>query len=285
VNKEAYITKRFFTTKPWPQGDINLSIFISPAAFMYAILKKEDGEILELGDVDISFSAHPGSDLTEKIAFQVNNHMLLKRTYSKIQICILNRDFTLIPEAYAVEKHLASILKFSTGSATTSTPFRHSLSNISFCYTVEHQLLSYLERTFNNASIRHAGASSIALMLSQHSLTNSDVFTNISNGLLEVVYRSKNEISYYNVFTYESDEDILYYLLFIITQFKLEPQSVRLAIAAERQSNDGLIKSLKKYVRNVSFCVTDATVRMSGELSEIPHHYYFTLLNQHLCEL
>ena len=68
-------------------------------------------------------------------------------------------------------------------------------------------------------------------------------------------------------------------------QFNLNPLYVKLAIAGQRGSSDELIKSIKKYIKQVNYCVTDQTINLSGDLSNLPRHYYFTLLNQHACEL
>ena len=71
----------------------------------------------------------------------------------------------------------------------------------------------------------------------------------------------------------------------MMEQFQLNPLYVRLSLAGQRSLSDDLIKSIKKYIKQVDFCVTDSSVNLNGDLSTLPQHYYFTLLNQHLCEL
>jgi len=70
-----------------------------------------------------------------------------------------------------------------------------------------------------------------------------------------------------------------------VEQFALDPHAVFLAIAGEQPADDLLVKSIRRYVKHVDFCVTDPSVRLKGELLVLPQHYYFTLLNQHLCAL
>jgi hypothetical protein len=68
-------------------------------------------------------------------------------------------------------------------------------------------------------------------------------------------------------------------------QLNLNPLNTRLVIAAQRGVNDELIKSIRKYVKQVNFCVSDPSIKLTSEMSALPSHHYFTLLNQHLCEL
>ena len=88
-----------------------------------------------------------------------------------------------------------------------------------------------------------------------------------------------------SVFNFSNNEDILYYLLFTMEQFELNPLHAKLVIAAQIPASNELITSIKKYVKHVSFCVHNNSLNLTGDLLQLPQHYYFTLLNQHSCEL
>jgi hypothetical protein len=147
------------------------------------------------------------------------------------------------------------------------------------------ELITHLEKVFPNSSIRHSGAVNLSLFFSQHSLIQKNLFLNISEGSIEISVKEGNELLFYNVFNFQSDEDVLYYLLFTMEQLQLNPLHVKLAIAAQKDVSDDLIKNIKKYIKQVDLCVSDASVNLKGELASLPKHYYFTLLNQHLCAL
>jgi hypothetical protein len=133
--------------------------------------------------------------------------------------------------------------------------------------------------------VRHLGAVNISLFFSQHSLKNANLYLNVGDGYIELAAKDRGELLFYNVFTFENNEDILYYVLFMMEQFHLNPLHVRLSVAAQRAATDELIQTLKRYIRQVDFCVRDTSVKLSETLPSFPDHYYFTLLNQHLCEL
>jgi hypothetical protein len=281
---ETYSTRQFYGPKPGPGEPLSLSLLLSPGAFMYAVSSGQFKTITELGHVQ---SAQPGyfaEGAAEKLPALVQNFFLHRKPFEKVNIALLNRQFTLVPEAYG-QGDLKSLLRFASGLAEVKNTTVHQVKGIHFCYTAEHDLVNYLEKTFTNASIRHAGAVNLSLFFSQHSLAQAQVFLNIGDGCMELCIKENNELLFYNLFQFETNEDVLYYLLFTMEQFRQDPLQVKLAVAGERPPDDELLKSLKKYIRQVSFCVHDPSVQLNGDLKQLPQHYYFTLLNQHLCEL
>lgn len=258
---------------------------VGPGFFMYTISTSGFKNVVELCHVEITHLANSAFDITDKVSFLINNYQLHKKKFEKVNICFLNNEFTMVPEAFALNEDVKPLLKFATGAEQVKRSIQHNLKNINFCFTIEMELISYFEKTFPNVSIRHLGAVSIDLFFSQHSLKNANLYLSIADGYIEIAAKQRTELLFYNVFNFENNEDILYYLLFMMEQFQLNPLHVRLSVAGQRDSSDELIKSIKKYIKQVDFCVTDSSVNLNGELSTLPQHYYFTLLNQHLCEL
>lgn len=261
----------------------NLSLLISNNTFIYSISGYNYVNIYELGHVEILNLAGTGN-LAEKVAVLLNNYQLLQRKFGKVSISILNKEFTIVPEAYSSSTDLKDFLAFSSGNSEIPKPLFHLVKNVKFCYFFDQELFQFLEKTFANALIKHAGALDLELFFSNHSLLNCNLFLNINDGLIELSAKDKNDLLFYNVFSYENNEDVLYYLLFLMEQFNLNPLSTKLLIGGQIPTNDPLVLSIKKYIKQVNFVVHDIGIKLEGELSKLPQHYYFNLLNQHLCE-
>ncbi|WP_317896890.1 DUF3822 family protein [Aurantibacillus circumpalustris] len=279
------MTKYYHSEKAVKNEPLCLSMFISVNSFEYAISTNNFKNVLELCHVEITHLANSSFDLTERISFLINNYLLHQKKFEKVNVCFLNNNFTLIPEAFNVGADIKPLLKFATGAEQLKRSLQHNLKNINFSYAIEIDLISYFEKKFPNISIRHAGAVSSALFFSQHSLVNQNLFLNIGDGHIEIAAKDQNELLFYNVFNVENNEDILYYLLFTMEQLQLSPLHVKLSIASQKETSDELIKNIKKYIKQVDFCVNDTSINLNGDLSTLPKHFYFTLLNQHLCEL
>lgn len=261
----------------------SLSLFISHNSLIYSVSDKNFKNISQLGHVELTNATGAGQSFTEKIAFLLNNYQLPQKKFGKVTISILSKDFTIVPEAFSSAGHVKEFLAFSSGLSEIKNPHIHTIKNVKFCYVFEQELIHYLEKTFTQAIIKHAGAITTDLFFSNHSLMNSNLFLAINDGLIEIAAKEKNDLLFYNVFNYENNEDILYYLLFMMEQFNLNPLQVKLAISGQVQTTDSLILSIKKYIKQVNFAAHNSEIKLAGELSKLPHHHYFTLLNQHLC--
>jgi len=282
---EAYITKYFAGSDAVISEPMDLSLVISAGTFMYAVSANNFKNVVELCHVQLGDPGNQAYDLTERVSFLVQNYFLNRKKFQKVNISFLNSDFTMVPEAYAEQDLVKPFLKFATGAGQVKNLMQHQVNGMKFCFTPNTDLSSYLERTFSNASIKHAGAVTINLLFSQHALKSCNLFLNIHDDVIELAAKETNNLLFYNVFNYSTSEDILYYLLFMMEQFALNPLYARLCIGGQKPAGDELIQNIKKYIKQVDLCVPDPSVTLEGELGQLPKHYYFTLLNQHLCEL
>lgn len=282
---ESYKEKYYYSEKTKPSEPVFLSMLVGENSFMYAISTNHFKTIVELCHVELVPSGFSKEQLGDRLHFLVQHYGLNQKHFEKIVISLLTTDFSMVPEAYGAEQELKDYLRFSTGVDTIKKSARHQLKGLTFCYGTDPDLHSYLERTFVNASVRHTGATSISLLFSQHSLATSTLFLNIYDGQMELCARKQGALLFYNMFNYTGNEDVLYYLLFAMEQIGCDPMDVKLSIACQRPVADELVKSIKKYIRQVSFVVGEPTLVLKGEAAKLPQHYYFTLLNQHICEL
>lgn len=280
---EYYKEKLVLKDKTTVQEVTALSLFISHNSFLFAVSANNFKNIIHLGHLEIDTNAGSNQSFSEKIVSLLNNYQLAQKKFEKVIISVLNKDFTIVPEAYSNSSDLKEFLSFSSGVSEIKNPVAHTIKNVKFCYVFEQELIQALEKVFSNAIIKHAGAISNELFFGNHSLLNTNLFLTINDGFIEIAAKEKNDLLFYNVFNYENNEDVLYYLLFMMEQFNLNPLHIKLAISGQIITDDSLILSIKKYIKQVSFVAHNPAIKLEGELQILPRHYYFTLLNQHLC--
>ncbi len=285
MSSGAYTLKFQVSGKVLPGEKLSASFIVSPKSFCYALSTNMFKNVVELKHLVTEGTVTLNHDAAAGISYWIQNAQLHQKKFEKVNVAVLNSDFTMVPEAFAFEKEMKPVLEFASGTQQTKRSQKHQLQQLDFFYGLEPELMALFERWFPNASVRHAGAVTINLLFSHHSLAQATVFLNVSDGIMEIAAKQKKQLLFYNVFSCQNNEDMLYYLLFMMEQFQLNPLNTQVVLAGERPTQDELFKSIKKYIKQVTFCSPDKSVVMSGDLSTIPSHYYFTLLNQHLCEL
>lgn len=262
-----------------------LSVMICPNSFMYAVLTADLKNLTELCHVDMKDHTSAAFRLHEKIALLVQNYSLHSRKFGKINISVLDHNFTIVPPAFAENTDLKKLLQFSSGNRDIRNGVHKHIKNLDFYYALNYDLVNFLEKTFPTAAIYHNGVVTISSFFDQHSLKHNDLFLSIYSSNVELAVKQNGELVFYNVFDYQNSEDVLYYLLFTMEQFQLNPIYVKLVLAAQSGVKEDVIKSIKKYVRHVSLSVNSISNKLEGGFESLPGHYYFTLLNLPLCEL
>lgn len=258
---------------------VNLSLVISQGSLSFCLFTAGYARPLEMAVLNYPSSA---ANLAENIDFFLTNYQLLRYTYESINISVLNPDFTILPAAFR-SANAHQLLEFTTGKQSTRHLTQH-LKEIDLIAGFDEEVLSMLEKSFPGAHIRHGAAVSLGLFASQKSLSSTDLFLQINGQHLELMARKEGKLLFYNLFSQHSDEDVLYYLLFVMEQFSLDPAQVQLSVAGDRPQADPLIQMLANYVKHINYCAHDNSIELKGEFLKLPSHLYFNLINQHLCE-
>jgi hypothetical protein len=282
MSLKPYIYKPIENREKVLQEKVHLSMLIDSDLFMYAVFSGDYTELLELGNIGADENAKLMST-ADRIKFLVSNYRISEKKYENVQIAVLNRHFNILPDAFSVKDNSKELLNFTLGEQVKNT-FTHHFNNLSFNYVFDSELLHLLEKTFKNASFRHAGAVAANLLFNNRSLKNCDVFLNLNAGVFELLAKKDNALIYYNVFEYENKEDVLYYLLFMMEQFEISAEVAKIIVAGQMEASSEIYSEIKRFVKNVGFAVHHPELRRSDDM-KLPDHFYFTLLNQHLCEL
>ncbi len=281
---ETYRVKYYFKSTAVFEQKGNLSLFFSPNSLIFCQFTQDYAQIIELGEIEFDLIINPSLSLLERLKFVFANYQLIK-PYQKVYISILNLNFALIPTAFANTTNSNALLQFTIGSNIPSTTIENNLNNFKFCFTLEQDLKQYLEKTFSTAFISHAGAVNLNLFINHPNFSNTNLLLIINYNSIEIAVKHTTNLKFYNVFNVQANEDIIYYLLFTLEQLSLNPITVNMVVAGQIVDNSTLINSLKKYIKHINFIVTETPTYFKNELKNVPEHFYFTVLNQHLCEL
>jgi len=213
--------------------------------------------------------------------FFLSDSNLLKTRYQSVSVQLLNRHYTIIPKEFS-GSDLKEILELNTGFSGTEHVLQNQVNTeITIAFAIDSPLKNFIEKSFNTAKIKHTAATGIELFMKLPALSKEQVFLNVYNHHIELFIKQNKALLFYNVFKWESHEDILYFTLFSMEQHAVSPSSARLTIAANLPADDLLFVLLKKYVSHVNLFVSKL---IDQPVNELPNHYYFNLLNDYLCE-
>lgn len=256
-----------------------LSLYIDNEVFEYALIKAGSKEVATIVSVSLA-SLSVNKSNADKVKHLILHHKLNSMEKVNVFISLGNSTYTIVPSVFAVKGNEASLLNFSN-TKNADVVRNEKFKDMQFIYGADPELISLLEKEFKNAVIRHSGSAAIELFFSNPSLKNADVWINIEAASFELLAGKGKKLLFYNRFDFSGNEDVLYYLLFMMEQYQLDSEKIRLYLSGNIEAGNSLYNLLKKYIRHISFAVN--AVRFADAEWKLPEHACFTLLNQHLC--
>lgn len=206
------------------------------------------------------------------------------KPYSKISVNYTGRQFTLVPAAFFDEKDARELLEFNCGDTGAGIILSDEVNaDIRLIYSIDEALKSTIDRLFPNHHLRHTGSVLAKLLLQSDELANEQVLLHMDKGSLFITIKKDGQLQLCNHYQVQTDEDILYYVLFVLEQFGLNPATVKVSLSGNTETDSSLAKALKKYIRHVRFANGSKLIKRE-EIASLPHHYYYTLLNRPFCE-
>ncbi len=205
---------------------------------------------------------------------------------SSVSVAIISDKITLVPEPIFDEKAKNNYSKFNFAPDANQSALSAKVRSAG-CYavfSVAQEKEKLYRKFFPGINILHAAMPLLESILSKDKNENSEkAYINIRPKSFEIIISKGGALLFYNTFSYTTNEDVIYYLLFTFEQLKLNPENIALQLFGEVEKNDSVYSIIHKYVRNVSFGSRNDRFEYSYRFSEIPEHAFYTLFSQYLC--
>lgn len=280
----AAIQKNNYSLKLDSYSSEVLVLTISNNGFELAAFSKAPYTITKIADINFELTVKDSNELNDYLLQFISESGINKQTLKTIYINWTGNHFTLLPASFYDPEKVSDLLEFNIGKTHEETIITSDVNDIKLIYSIPGAIKSTIDKLFPSHNLKHIGYSSIKLFFNHFQLKNADMFLNIHKRHTEILIKKDKKLLTYNLYNTNSDEDVLYYILFSVEQFNLNPSSVKLAVAGNKETSSELFNTLKKHIRNIDFAVNDKLLIRKEELEKLPHHFYFTTLNRLLCE-
>jgi len=228
----------------------SLALFVTNNELIYSTRSIVEEESFFSEAVKISLP-----DLNKQRDYQdiediIKSNLPLLLYYNKITICYLSTPVAIIPKAYTTD-NLSQFLQFSETKKLTAIkyPLDTIDANVVFnAYSPLDKVFKNLPN-FNNSKTIHTAN----LLIDRFELNSekNQIFVQLINQKLELCIYKQKEFTLYNIFEITADEDIIYYILNLIEQLKLNPSKTILSIEGGIEEDHLVIEQLSKYINEV----------------------------------
>lgn len=200
---------------------------------------------------------------------------------------LIDNSYALVPLALFDERQLPTYLNFNTQSQQDEQLiYRFDVlesQQAAIVYTVPASLNRMIEVHLSNFNWSHFAfplLESIFLSAKQE----NELYLHIQYNRFDVIYLESKQLKFFNSFNYQTVEDLIYFLLYVMEQLNLDRERIPVQLIGEFDESSAVYEILFKYIRNVKVGERPKAVNYSQVISSLPKQQYYTLFNQYLCE-
>ena len=216
----------------------------------------------------------------------INAEDKLQVGYKSIQITYSTARGTLVPDQYSQNKYHQLIAEANFGENTNEevTSIRLKPFPDSFLFEVPTSLKTLINDKFPEALITHETIPLLWNVLSGKT-ENSQLAILIRNTYFWLIYIENNRIKFLNSFAYQNDEDILYFLLNVVSQLGIDPEKTPLHSEGLISKKAGIYHRFRQYIKHVQLGEATTDFQYSYLFNQLPDLRFVPLLNLQACAL
>lgn len=199
--------------------------------------------------------------------------------FQNVNVFLLNQQFTFIPKQLFDEKDLFSYLANVTPSPSNEIIKREAVCNGEFnnVYVLKIDLQYFLQNTFPNYTIQHLLTNLVNRFKGSREEKGNKVFMNFHQKNIQIVYFDDDKLIFANNFQFQTANDAAYFLMLVVNQFKLNPETLKVYLSGHVDIDAELYNTLVRYVRNISFLENAQQHETKSPFNKFPQHTFIDM--------
>ena len=109
------------------------------------------------------------------------------------------------------------------------------------------------------------------------------LLVNIYPAIFDFVLIDGRDIVLFNTFSYKSVADFNYFFLNAVDNLKLPPLTIPVSVCGMLSSDNQIMESMKKYIKNISYFVRPSHFEYAYGFNEVPSHYFTNMIILYQC--
>lgn len=257
----------------------DLLLEIGCTSIQYAIVNGANRKVQVYGSFGMHEEVHE-SILSELLADYISKDLFLNKKYARVIVSVINKLSTLVPEPLYSEASRSAYLETNFFIENQYELHTDSLKGIDAknVFGVNKNLIQILYNHFPNSRIVHFTSFLIDFVLNQNrNSLEKKMVVNVQLNQVDIIVVEGKKLLLSNSFVYKTAEDFIYYVLFVLEQLKLNPETIDLQLYGKVERNSTIFDYLYKYIRNVKFGDRPSQYLYTYKLNNIPQHQLFSL--------
>jgi hypothetical protein len=196
---------------------------------------------------------------------------------------------TLVPAALFDPGEKENYMNFNFTPGPGEQVLYDHLQSMDACqlFTIPADILGTVKKHFPGTRIVHMASVLIETIRINYKnrISSPRVFLHLRGRICDIMIFDGRQLNYFNSFAIQGPEDVTYYLIFVMEQLNLNPETVPLVLLGGVAEEPGLDELLARYVRHVEPGRRNDAFKYSYVLNQMPPYAFYPLYNFFSCGL
>ena len=242
------------------EKSLSLLIMISSKELRVTLINSIDFKI-----IDKSNSVYSEEINIVEILSELKNKLNIFNLSNVVKVTLVlnNKLSVLIPDDLYEENNCLDYLKFNSRLITNDTASSDYVEELDThnIYIAYGNITNYLIEKFGSFEYFHY---STVLLKKLYSETLNDeklrFYVNINKSYLNIIIFDGRKLDYINTFEYETKEDILYFILFVMEQNKMVNDETKINLIVKKEFIEENYSYLSKFIKNIDIKNIEFTI-------------------------
>lgn len=255
-----------------------------------AVLDLARNKFIYLEDYEVNHIFSPLQAAQVFREFFFAHPFLFKPDWKQIKVAVKNHSFTLIPATLFDPDAASDYLRLNCDidlKQESIFSYHHQNLEAVNIFTADYTFLRVWEELVPQKKVLYLHQTSGLISGLDHYGERTDqfkLFVYIEKNNLYLLIFKENKLQFCNLFQCQTPEDFLYYLIFVMQEHKLNPESDRVTVWGEISHDSVLFNLMRKYIRHVQFGSRPTGPSYSYKLADIFDHHYLDLYSLYFCD-
>jgi|WetSurSiteA1Bulk_404760.scaffolds.fasta_scaffold00138_14 hypothetical protein len=268
-------------------ADYCLSLQASQNGLIYCIFDKQSGRYnlfrkIRFEDVQLT------ENLTDQFAERLKNDDILDLPFCAVRFLGYTRQSTLVPAAFFDRSTMKDFLAINQAGEIDGELFSSFIASpgIYNVFALSHDMVSLVSMHFKKVVFFNQTTPFLNHIGRENSMfTETAVHVSLNTGFFDVACTGDGNLKLYNTFPYVNESDLLYYVLYVCNQLRLDIQNIPLYLSGELSSKLSYLEILKQYIPGTSYAAVHGIPALAPALGQLNVVKFLNILNINTCEL
>jgi hypothetical protein len=265
-----------------------LCIQLIDNTFSFCVIDTQSKRCLLLESYRLEVS--PGRSFKEQLQLIFEDHHFLMAGFWKtVKISTFNRQFALVPfplfDEASIHQYLEQVSPFDPDKESLYH-YKHILPDSVNVFAANSEITDWIKSFYpkENVKVIHQTSALIQAMMRENESTSlRTIYLIINKGYFTLLIKNEASLEYCNIFSFASEEELLFNLMFVSSTLNINRKSTKLIIYGEMERESELYNKILTYFGFVSIGSKPFYLKYGYVFDEIPDHRFFDLFSIFLC--